>query len=111
MHNKISNKLNAWLTFLCQDNPEWIMKLIDEYPEFKTMYEDIYNICLNIEKVMGMFSKELQELDKNTVMYMIDEMQNVIDSQKDALSKKDDIINEKENIIRQLNERLAQLEK
>lgn len=87
------------------------MKLIDEYPEFKAMYEDIYNICLNIEKVMGMFSKELQELDKNTVMYMIDEMQNVIDSQKDALSKKDDIINEKEIIIRQLNERLAQLEK
>ena len=28
---------------------------------------------------MGMFSKELQELDENTVQYMIDEMQDQIE--------------------------------
>ena len=31
---------------------------------------------------MGMFSKELQELDRNTVSYMIDEMQEEINQQK-----------------------------
>ena len=30
---------------------------------------------------MGMFSKELQILDENTVQYMIDEMQAIIDHQ------------------------------
>ena len=39
------------------------------------MYEQVYEICQNIEQVMGMFSKELYELDRNTVRYMIDELQ------------------------------------
>lgn len=32
-------------------------------------------MCQNMAKIMGLFSKELQELDRNTVQYMIDEMQ------------------------------------
>lgn len=39
------------------------------------MYQDIYELCLNTEKVMQMYSKELQMLDKNTVHYMINELQ------------------------------------
>lgn len=38
---------------------------------------------------MEMFSKELLEMDKNTVLYMIDEMQNEIDEQKVMLQDKD----------------------
>lgn len=38
---------------------------------------------------MEMFSKELQELDRNTVRYMIDEMQNTIDVQGAQLLEKD----------------------
>ncbi len=34
------------------------------------MYDDIYVMCLNVERVMNMFSKELAQLDKNTVQYM-----------------------------------------
>lgn len=59
-----------------------IVKLITEYPQFKAYYEEIYQLCRNTEKVMEMFSKELQELDRNTVQYMIDEMQEVIDAQQ-----------------------------
>lgn len=36
---------------------------------------------------MGMFSKELRELDRNTVQYMIDEMQETIDAQAAALEE------------------------
>ena len=43
------------------------------------MYKEIYELCHNVEKVMGMFSKELLELDRNTEEYMIDEMQKEID--------------------------------
>lgn len=32
------------------------------------------DICRNVEDVMTMFSKELHELDKNAVQYMIDEI-------------------------------------
>lgn len=70
IHNKITykfeNKLEAWLTFLSEDNPEIILKLIEAYPEFKALYEDGYRLCLNTEEVMRMFSKELAEM-KSTI--------------------------------------------
>ena len=57
------------------EQPEDIIALIEKYPDFKPMYAQVYEICQNIEQVMGMFSKELYELDRNTVRYMIDELQ------------------------------------
>ncbi|MBE5833702.1 MAG: hypothetical protein E7309_03590 [Butyrivibrio sp.] len=86
LHNKgIQDELDAWLTFLGCDEPEYIVELINKYPIFKGMYADLYNMCLNVEGVMNMFSKELQILDQNTVKYMIDEMQEELDNIKDEL--------------------------
>ena len=103
LHNKgIKDKLDARLTFLSVDEPEMIVKLIREYPQFKKYYEEIYQLCRNTEKVMGMFSKELQELDRNTVQYMIDEMQDVIDAQKEDLNRRQNVIDaQKESLNRQ----------
>ena len=123
-NNGIRNRLEAWLTFLSVDEPEMIEKLIREYPQFKTYYEEIYELCRNTEKVMGMFSKELQELDRNTVQYMIDEMQDEIDAQRKLLSQKDnmidnqqvkldkqkDTINTQNKEIEELKRQLAQLQ-
>lgn len=111
-NNGIRNKLEAWLIFLSDDNPETIMKLIESYPEFREMYEDVYDLCLNTEKVMEMFSKELLELDKNTVQLMIDEMQDEIDSQRERLQEKDVQLREGEQALekeRVENERLREL--
>lgn len=70
----IRKRLEGWLSFLSSDKPEDIIALIKKYPDFKPMYQQVYEICQNIEQVMGMFSKELYELDRNTVWYMIDEL-------------------------------------
>ena len=78
----ITNELEAWLTFLSIDDPDTILKLIQSYPKFEPIYRDIYEMCLNLERMIEMFSKELAELDKNTVQYMIDEMQDKIDAQE-----------------------------
>ena len=86
------NRTEAWLTFLSTDQPEIIIELIRQYPEFKEMYEEIYVMCQNVEKVMEMFSKELIQLDRNTVQYMIDEMQDTIDVQKEELEAKQETI-------------------
>ncbi|MCC2253824.1 hypothetical protein LKD70_05145 [Ruminococcus sp. CLA-AA-H200] len=107
LHNKgIRTKLEAWLTFLSIDDPEWIGRLIDQYPQFRRYYEEIYELCLSTEKVMGMFSKELQELDRNTVQYMIDEMQDKIDEQKKDLGQKQDIIEKQKREIERLKAEL-----
>ena len=83
---KINNRLEAWLAFMCMDEPEAIITIIRKYPDFKAIYEQIYNICLNIEEVMSMFSEELRELDRNTVQLMIDEMQDELDHAHQELS-------------------------
>lgn len=88
MHNKtIETELEAWLAFLSFDAPERIEELITTFPEFKALYQQICDLCRNTEKVMSMYSKELQELDHNTVLYMIDEMQAQIDRQKAEAEK------------------------
>jgi hypothetical protein len=87
LHNKnsIDGDFEAWLTFLGCDEPEYIIKLIKEYPYFLSLYNDLYNMCLNVERVLGMFSEELRILDRNTVKYMIDEMQEELDTKKAEL--------------------------
>ena len=108
LHNKgINNKLDAWLTFLSSDVPDDIIALIDKYPDFKKMYDEVYTMCLNTEKVMNMFSKELAELDRNTVQYMIDEMQDEIDGMKEQLNDKDIVIYEKDSEINNMKTELS----
>ncbi len=91
MHNKpIETPLEAWLTFLSEDNPGKMIELIGKYPQFKAMYETLYLMCQNTERVMEMFSEELRILDKNTVKYMIEEQQKEIDRQREELTIKNE---------------------
>ncbi len=83
MDNKdIEADLEAWLSFLSFDDPKRIIELFTYHPQFKSMYQEIYMICRNTEEVMNMYSKELAELDRNTVRLMMDEMQDEIDQIK-----------------------------
>ena len=105
----ISNKLDAWLAFLSMDSPETIMELSQKYPVFKAMYEHIYDICQNVEKVMGMYSEELKILDHNTVKYMVDQMQEEIDSQKEQLDIQKNQLIEKDEQLKQQEKELQKL--
>ena len=112
---KIENRLEAWLAFFCMDDPETIIEIIEKYPDFKEMYEQAYDVCRNIEEVMQMFSKELLELDRNTVKLMIDDMQKQIEEkdeqigcQREQLSQKDEQLNQKDEKLNQKDEELSQ---
>lgn len=110
MENKgISNKLDAWLAFLSIDTPEVIMELSSKYPEFRAMYEHVYNICQNVEKVMEMYSEELKILDQNTVRYMVDQMQEEIDSQKAQIDNQREEINSQKEQLEQQEKELQKL--
>ena len=109
MHNKkVTTLLEAWMTFFSTDDPEEIIKLITDFPQFKSMYETLYQMCRNVENVMGFFSEELREMDRNTVRYMIDELQKEVDTQKALLEEKDTVIAEKDAIIANLQAKLAE---
>lgn len=109
MHNKgIIDKLDEWPTFLSMDSSEVIVELIERYPEFRAMYEHIYNICRNVEGMMEMYSEELKILDRNTVKYMVDQMQEQIDSQKELIDNQKEQLVEKEKEIQELKRKLAE---
>lgn len=125
----IKNKMDGGLTFLGMDEPEKIIELINTYPEFREMYEHVYYICRNVEDVMGIFSEELRIMNRNTVRYMVDEMQETIDEQKEMIVgqqeqlkkkdsemqkmilEKDEKMKEKEHIIEELKKQIALLQK
>ena len=112
-HNKsskmiINNRLEAWLAFMCMDEPDDILSIIEKYSDFKEMYEQIYVICRDLDEVMGMFSKELQELDRNSVELMVDEMQKDLDKTREELEESKMKIEEKDQ---QLKENKLQLKK
>ena len=107
-HNKdIKEKRDAWLVLLACDEPKKILMLIEKYPEFRQIYEEGYEICRNTERVMEMFSKELYELDRNTVQYMIDEQQETIDAQRETIDAQqktiDNIYKRTITILRDIN--------
>ena len=55
-----------------------------------------------------MFSKELRELDRNTLQYMIDMMQDEIDASKKMLSEKDKQLSEKDMQLSEKEQLLQQ---
>ena len=97
----VKNKMDAWLAFLSMDDPDMIIQLITEYPEFKVMYQQAYEICRNVEALMGIFSEELRIMDRNTVKYMVDQMQEEIDSQRQKLEQKDNQLNNQKRQLKQ----------
>ncbi|MCI8382349.1 MAG: hypothetical protein HFI07_11260 [Lachnospiraceae bacterium] len=99
-HNRnVIERRDAWLTLLVCDEPEKIIELIEKYPEFRQIYEEGYEICRNTERVMEMFSKELYELDRNTVQYMMDEQQERIDAQQEEIDAQQEEINAQRETI------------
>lgn len=123
--NPIDSKLRAWLFFLSTDRPEDILKLLTAYPEFRILYQELYEICQNIEEVMNMFSKELGMLDHNTALYMVDELQEEIEKvrqeneevrqenkEKDqVIEEKDQVIEEKDQVIEEVRQEMEELKR
>lgn len=108
MHNNgIKNLLDAWLAFFSMDSVDIVVELIQKFPQFKAMYEHIYTICTNVERVMDMYSEELRILDRNTVQYMVDQMQEQIDSQAEQINSQKA---ELDAANRKIQELLAQLQ-
>lgn len=105
-HNKdIRNKRDAWLTLFSSDDPDTVIALITAYPEFRKIYEEAYRLCLNIERLMEMFSEELAILDRNTVKYMMDEMQSEIDDMKSKIGDLQGTIEKQANELKEIDEK------
>lgn len=99
-------ELDAWLIFISCDEPERMIELMEKYPQFKAMYQNLYDMCLNVEGVMEMFSKELRELDRNTVQYMIEEQEKELERKKKEIEQKTQENEELKREVEELKEKM-----
>lgn len=120
VHN-ISNKLEAWLTFFSSDEPADILALINAYPEFRQLYEEIAEFRTKPEELIYMYSEALAIADRNTVRLMIDDMQeelaslesqvaaktNELAAKDDEIAAKDDELAAKDNEIAAKDDEIA----
>ncbi|MBR1931540.1 MAG: PD-(D/E)XK nuclease family transposase [Lachnospiraceae bacterium] len=84
-NKNITSVQDAWLTFLSSDDPEQILKLVNNYPEFLDLYAEIAEFRRNPEELIYMFSDALRIMDHNTTLYMIDEQKKELEERKREL--------------------------
>lgn len=59
-------------------------------------------MCQNVERMIGMFSEELRIMDKNTVRYMVDQMQQEINEKNLIMKKQTEKLQEQDAQIKEL---------
>jgi len=88
-HHNIDSKLDAWLYFIASDRLEDVCRVVEKYPEFWKLYEEVFRFRFQKEELISMYSDALRILDENTVQYMVEEQKEVIEAQQRRLEEKD----------------------
>ena len=75
------------------------MRIIERYPDFREIYEEIAQFQVKPEELVGMYSKALEILDRNTVQYMIEEQkQEIEEQQREIEERKREIVEQQREI-------------
>ena len=86
-HHNIDSKLDAWLYFIASDRLEDVCKVVERYPEFWELYEEVFRFRFQKEELISMYSDALKILDENTVQYMVEEQKEEIAALKRQLEE------------------------
>ena len=105
----IDNKLQAWLTFFSSEEPADILRLINAYPEFIELYQEIAAFRTKPEELIYMYSEALAIADRNTIRLMIDDMQEELTSLSNQISAKNLELAAKESELPAKSDELARL--
>ena len=110
---KERSEQTAWLSLLATENLEDAEKLVQEYPWLEEIYEEMAMLRQNPEEVLGMFSEALRILDRNTVKYMIEDLQKEVEEEKkrteEERKKADAVIEEKNRLLEKQNAEIEEL--
>ena len=79
---KERSEQTAWLSLLAMESIKDAEKLVQEYPWLEEIYKEIAMLRQNPEEVLNMFSEALRILDRNTIHYMIEELQKEVEEEK-----------------------------
>ena len=83
---KDNNELTMWLSLLATENVSDAEFLIQKYPSLEEIYVEMSGYMCRQEEVLYMFSEALKILDRNTVHYMIEELQKQVEDSGNMLT-------------------------
>ena len=109
-HNKI-NRLEAWLYFIGSDSPKDICRVIEAFPEFKELYNEVLMLRYKTKELIRMFDvirEALRAADEGTVKYMVEEQQKEIAEQKKMIAERDEQLAERDEQLAERDEQLAE---
>lgn len=106
VHNitKNSSILEAWMTFLSATEPDSIHMLIDSFPWFAPIYQEITNFVHMPKELIDMLSEELYIMDRNLERLMVSELQEEISV---AVARRDNAVAALNEAVTSLNEALT----
>ena len=107
----IDTEQKAWLSFLTADDPDEIVRLVNAYPEFLPCYRDIISFRRRPKDLITTFSDALREMDRNTEIYMFEQLAKEVQEKDHALAEKDNVIAEKDNALAEKDKLIRQLQK
>ena len=105
VHNvtKSSSELEAWLTFLSATDPLVIGALIEAFPCFAPIYQEIMEFAKDPKELIGMLSKELYIMDKNMERLMVSQLQEEVTAEQAradaAVAERDKIVAERDTAV------------
>ena len=107
----IDTEQKAWLSFLTAGDPDEIVRLVNAYPEFLPCYRDIISFRRRPKDLITTFSDALREMDRNTEVYMVEQLAKEVQEKDHALAEKDNVIAEKDNALAEQARLIEQLKK
>jgi hypothetical protein len=84
---KDSSELEAWLTFLSAIDASSVSSLINAFPFFASIYQEIADFVKKPEELITMLSQELYIMDKNMERLMVAELQEEAATEKARADK------------------------
>ena len=106
----LKTKLEAWLTFIGSDRPDDILEVVRCYPEFRELYQEVFEFRYQKRELIEMYSKALSILDANTVEYMVEQKKKEIRKLTKALESKTKALEEEHREVERLHALLAAME-
>ena len=104
----IDTEQKAWLSFLTADDPDEIVRLVNAYPEFLPCYRDIISFRRRPKDLITTFSDALREMDRNTEVYMVEQLAKEVQEKDHALAEKDNVIAERDNALAEKDNVIAE---
>ena len=103
------NDLEGWLSILTAETITDVERVIRRYPWSEAIFCEMSSYVNKPEEVIHMFSEALKIADKNTVKYMIEELQDQVKQEAELRKHEEEKRKQAEDELQRSKEEIAQL--